>query len=256
VLVWAWGEAVWTGYEVVLGEEVPFPSLADVGFLSLPLLAGIGLLVWPMGLAGGRDRLAALLEGALIGAALLVISWATSLGATIRAGGASTTGTVISAAYPVGDVIMTALVGVLLTRAASTNRVSLVLLSGGLVLLAVADSAFMYGTSTGSYSSGGLLDAGWFAGFLAIGVAGTALGASPASGTHRRHLTGRRRLVPPYLLAGAAMLTVVGTLLGGGSLPPVETLGALIIVLALVARESLLARENRELAEALEAVQA
>src|SRR3954451_16980502 len=47
---WAWGEAIWSMYEVVLKEEVPFPSLADVGFLLLPVLAGVGLQLWPTGL--------------------------------------------------------------------------------------------------------------------------------------------------------------------------------------------------------------
>src|SRR5919199_205764 len=199
---WAWGEAVWSGYEVLLREEVPFPSFADVGFLGLPLLAGVGLLVWPAGAAGSRERLLALTDGALIGAGLLVLSWVTSLGATLAAGGASTTAVVIGAAYPVGDVVLTALVVVLLTRAAPTNRLSLLLLSCGLVCLAVADSAFMYGTSTGSYSSGGLLDAGWFAGFLAIGVAGPAMGASPVPRTRRRSATGWGPPAPPVGAGG------------------------------------------------------
>src|SRR4051794_2720038 len=32
---WATGQTVWTYYEVLLGRSVPFPSLADVGFLGL-----------------------------------------------------------------------------------------------------------------------------------------------------------------------------------------------------------------------------
>jgi len=252
VFSWAWGEAVWTGYEVILGEEVPFPSLADVGFLLLPLLAGIGLLIWPVGVAEGRDRLAALLDGVLIGAGLLLISWATSLGATVRAGGEDTLSTVIGAAYPVGDVIMAALVVVLLTRAAPSNRTSLLLLSAGLVLLAVADSLFMYGTSTNSYESGGLLDLGWFAGFLAVGLSGLAMGASPLSRT-RHVVVSRRRLALPYVPAGIAMLIVFANLFQGQSLHLVEVLSALAIVVAVGARQFLVMTDNRDLLAALEA---
>ena len=43
---WAAGQVVWSYYEVVLGREVPFPSLADVGFLLFPLLAAVGLVIW------------------------------------------------------------------------------------------------------------------------------------------------------------------------------------------------------------------
>ena len=42
------------------------------------------------------------------------------------------------------------------------------LLGGGLVAIAVADSGFVYLTASGSYSSGALIDAGWFLGYLLI----------------------------------------------------------------------------------------
>jgi hypothetical protein len=117
---WAWGEAIWSLYEVVLKEEVPFPSLADVGFLLLPVLAGLGLALWPTGFVAGRDRFAALLDGMIIGGSLLLISWATALGATVEAGGDTAT-VVIGAAYPLGDVLMASLVVLLLTRSRRTG---------------------------------------------------------------------------------------------------------------------------------------
>jgi len=43
---WAAGQTVWTYYEVVAGTEVPFPSLADLGFLTFPIVSGFGLLTW------------------------------------------------------------------------------------------------------------------------------------------------------------------------------------------------------------------
>jgi len=38
--LWAAGEVVWSIYEVVLGQQVPSPSLADVGFLAAVPLRG------------------------------------------------------------------------------------------------------------------------------------------------------------------------------------------------------------------------
>jgi hypothetical protein len=38
-LSWGCGQTAWTWYETVLGREVPFPSLADVGYLAAPPLA-------------------------------------------------------------------------------------------------------------------------------------------------------------------------------------------------------------------------
>jgi diguanylate cyclase len=249
---WAWGEAIWSLYEIVLKEEVPFPSLADVGFLLLPVLAGMGLQLWPTGFVAPRDRLAALLDGLIIGSSLLLISWATALGATLQAGGDSLA-VAIGAAYPLGDVLMASLVVLLLTRAEPTNRAALVLLSGGIVGLAIADSAFMYGTSTGTYSSGALLDAGWFAGFLAIGVAGVAMGAAPSQQPRGRRVGSWRRLALPYVPAGLALITVFIRLIGGRSLHIVEALCALVIVVAVLARQFLVLADNRDLIVAVDA---
>ena len=43
-LSWGSGQTAWTWYESVLGREVPFPSLADVGYLvAVPLAAAARL---------------------------------------------------------------------------------------------------------------------------------------------------------------------------------------------------------------------
>ena len=46
-LSWGSGQAAWTWYESVLGREVPFPSLADVGYLAAVPLAAAALLSLP-----------------------------------------------------------------------------------------------------------------------------------------------------------------------------------------------------------------
>src|SRR5438094_9555172 len=46
---WALGEITWTIYELVLKREVPFPSLADVGFLVGYPLAGLAMITLPLG---------------------------------------------------------------------------------------------------------------------------------------------------------------------------------------------------------------
>src|SRR5256885_16844510 len=69
-LAWGLGMAVWTAYESIGGRDVPFPSLADVGYLATVPLAGAAPLIFPpapragplragrgsTGLASGRRR--------------------------------------------------------------------------------------------------------------------------------------------------------------------------------------------------------
>ena len=81
---------MWSYYEIVAGREVPFPSLADVGFLAFPLVGGVGLLIWSGAqchqvLARGRD----LMDGAIIAVSLLVLSWVTVMAPIVEASGGS-----------------------------------------------------------------------------------------------------------------------------------------------------------------------
>ena len=98
---WAAGQVVWSYYEVVLGQEVPFPSPADVGFLLFPVAEAIGLVTW-LGsqssqlVARGRD----LLDGMIIAGSLLVLSWVTTLGSVVTDGGDGWLSLTLSHAYP------------------------------------------------------------------------------------------------------------------------------------------------------------
>src|SRR5450756_1083168 len=47
VAAWSAGEALWSYYEVGLGRENPFPSLADAGYLLFPVFAALALVLFP-----------------------------------------------------------------------------------------------------------------------------------------------------------------------------------------------------------------
>src|SRR5262249_49469718 len=44
MLAWGIGEATWLLYEVALGQETPFPSIADAGYLTFYPLMLLGIL--------------------------------------------------------------------------------------------------------------------------------------------------------------------------------------------------------------------
>jgi GGDEF domain-containing protein len=75
---------VW--YEHLARPELPFPSLADVGYLLAIPLAAAAMLAFP----GRAERAAlqarSLLDGAVIASSLLYTSWALVLGPVFRAG--------------------------------------------------------------------------------------------------------------------------------------------------------------------------
>ncbi|HYO40002.1 MAG TPA: GGDEF domain-containing protein [Nocardioidaceae bacterium] len=180
---WALGQLVWTYYEVVLHREAPFPSEADVGFLLFPLAATAGLVVW-LGTqshelaARGRD----VLDGGIIAASLLVLSWLTTLDSVLASDNGRTSELLLlSLAYPIGDLLLGTLVLLALARGTAAERTTLALLALGLGWLALADSAYVYLSSLERYESADFISSGWVAGFLFVTVAAMTVRRGPAS---------------------------------------------------------------------------
>src|SRR5437879_3277565 len=62
---WGAGEAVWSYYELVAHRDVPFPSLADVGYLAAVPLAAVALLTYDTGLRSATSRTRAILDAGI-----------------------------------------------------------------------------------------------------------------------------------------------------------------------------------------------
>src|ERR1700756_5571398 len=82
---WATGEVAWSYYELIRGQAVPFPSYADLGYLLAVPLAIAGIVLFPSVPTRLTSRLRTIVDGLLISASLLIISWATVLGPVYRA---------------------------------------------------------------------------------------------------------------------------------------------------------------------------
>ncbi|MDQ4008027.1 MAG: GGDEF domain-containing protein, partial [Actinomycetota bacterium] len=252
---WALGQLAWTYYEVVLGRQVPFPSVADVGFLAFPVFAAIGLLCWSgahhSAAARGRD----VLDGSIIAGSLLLLSWVTTLGTVVAGSSGGWLAVTLSLAYPIGDVVLGTLVLLAVVRAVEQARGTLLLLAAGLGGLSFADSAYVYLVAVGSYTSGDLVTAGWVLGFLLV-TAGALADRPPAvtdqRADQRLRTASRLRLLLPYaplLVAGVVMCTRL-VQAGGTSL---ADLGMGVVLVALVlARQFFAMAENQRLLADLE----
>ena len=171
---WGIGQTVWSWYECVLHVDVPFPSLADVGYLGMPVLTAAGLLAIPLSAQSAANRARSVLDGLMVACGLLLISYMLLLDKLIGAGSDSLVGLVISLAYPVSDVVIVTIVLYIFARDRQRHsaRMPLLLVGAGLVTFAISDSGFAYLTMIGAYTSGAVIDAGWFAGFLLLALAG------------------------------------------------------------------------------------
>jgi hypothetical protein len=253
-LAWGLGMVVWSGYESLGGRDVPFPSLADVGYLATVPLAVAALLIFPTAPQRLAAQVRTVVDGVVIGASLLIVSWILALGPVVRGGGTGPLADVIGIAYPLGDVFMATIVLLAMARSrlgSPLGRFTLLLLCGGLLASAVSDSGFSYLALQDAYASGSRIDLGWFLGYVMVFLAAR---QSPrhSAAWMEPPLTSQSATIVPYAAVSLAGVTMVGALLRDGVDPFVFWVG-LFLVAAMVARHALAAADRTALEKSVEA---
>jgi diguanylate cyclase (GGDEF)-like protein len=253
-LSWGLGQVVWTWFETIRNEPTPFPSAADFFYLAaIPLAVG-GLLAMPTSEDDRRDRMRVVLDGMIVAASLLFVSWITVLGPTLHQSADGWLERAIALAYPAGDVIIITMVIIALSRTDAAGRVAIGLTGAGFVAFALADSLFVYTTIRWDWVSN-VSNQAWVAGYLLI-----ALGALHA----RRHPPSRVSQMPAKERSTALILLPylpVAVVLGLSIADAVTSdpivvgaaefwIGATLIVLLLV-RQGFVILENSGLTRSL-----
>jgi len=195
VLAWALGNMAWSYLELwaqrgipVLERTVPFPSLADVGYLLLIPLAASALLIMVVGGTAVTTRMRTLLDGLLIASAMLFLGWALVLRPIVHYAiqQEGVLAQLVSLAYPMGDIVLLSLLILVATRVDRPVQASLAWLGLGLMCFTLADIGFWVQVAQGTYQTGSWSDPGWVAGFLIIGYAGLRPLPVVAQGVPRR----------------------------------------------------------------------
>ncbi|HEY0493585.1 MAG TPA: diguanylate cyclase, partial [Candidatus Dormibacteraeota bacterium] len=249
---WGAGQVVWSYYELVKGEQAPFPSFADLGYLlAVPLAIG-GVLCFPTAASRATSLIRTALDGLVIAGSLLVVSWATVLGTVYRLGTGGVLAQMIGLAYPAGDVMVGTMILVLASRAARSMRLPLLLLAGGLLANLLADSGFAFLTTTNSYGPGNPVDVGWVAGYLLVGIAAWRARSMSNAASQADAVPERVLPVLPYLPVAAAAITAVIEELQPGELDAVIFWGMMFVVVLVVFRQFLMLVDNQALNRQLE----
>ena len=244
---WAVGEALWSYYELLLGQDTPFPSWADAGFLLFPAFALVGLLTRPSSAFAGQGRIRVALDALLVSASLVVISWVTALGEVYRAGADTWFAGTVALAYPGTDIVLLSVAVIAIAFSRTEHRSALVAVVVGIVFLTVGDSGFAYLTAKGTYGEVNLVDAGWVAGFLVLALAAVWDETSGDDEAIREmHTMPRIALLLPYLPAVVAVAVVLNEV-AQSRFDAVAAFATSGVVLALVGRHMLVLLENRTL---------
>jgi diguanylate cyclase (GGDEF)-like protein len=167
LVCWWCGDLVWDFFRV-RNAEIPAISLADPLYLvGYPLMAsGVVRLIRGERMAGLRDGL---LDGIASAGAATLAAWRFLVEPTLADGG-STAERVVLAAYPLGDVLLLALVSWLALVPGAHRRASRMLAAflGSILLL---DIAYAIATHTDSPSVLRWLDAAYPVGYALLAVA-------------------------------------------------------------------------------------
>jgi diguanylate cyclase (GGDEF)-like protein/PAS domain S-box-containing protein len=244
---WGVGEVAWSYFELIKGQQVPFPSFADLGYLTAVPLAVAGVLSFPAAPSKVTSMARTVLDGLMIGGSFLIISWSTVLHAVYRASSGSLLSDLISLAYPIGDVVIGTILVIFAARAPRAARLPLYLLAGGLVANLLADSGFAYLTATNQYGSGNVINVGWAAGYLLIAIAALCAASTPEVRRQTESPPGRLGLLLPYVpvVAGAAAAAIEKVRLG--SLDPVAFWCLLAVIALVLVRQYLALSDNQML---------
>lgn len=245
---WVIGDAVSNYQRLWLQDVLPFPSLADAGYLALPIAVGAAVLVLPIGHAGTfRTRL--LLDGVIVAGSVFLVSWVVVLR---RAADGERVGLLAEAAalaYPLLDVAVVTIIIVLLIVARPGRRATLALLLVGILLMAASNIVLFYLMVRNAYERGDALDAGWVASLVCFGLAATYnWGHSPADSDVLEAPSRLGTWLPYVPLVLAA---VAGSVYLFDSTAAVVLVVAFGLVAAILSRQFLALNQNRQLATAL-----
>jgi hypothetical protein len=237
---WTIAEVIWGVYDLVLVEEVPVPSWADVGYLGgIPLAVG-ALLSHPALRGGGVQKARSVFDGLVIATALLFLSWTLVLGPLWRSTDLTTLGGIVALAYPFGDVVIVFFIVLAVRGMTGGDRLALWCLLGGLLAMALADSSYAYLAETGSYDTGNLIDAGWFVGYLGIALCAFSSDARVVAARRADSPRTLASLVAPFLPVLVALIVPVIESGRGHHLDDAAWIMAFSLVALVLARQGLL----------------
>jgi diguanylate cyclase (GGDEF)-like protein/PAS domain S-box-containing protein len=162
------GDAAYDVQTVVLGLDNPYPSIADVFYLSSMLTLASGLVLLARAGVAGRNRASAL-DALTVTLGLGLLSWILLIQPYVVTPGLTAAQRLVSVAYPLGDVLM--LLTVARVLAVARRGTSVTLLATAVVTLLASDFWFGLSQLEGGWEGGGLVDLGWVVCYAALGAA-------------------------------------------------------------------------------------
>ena len=236
-LAWGFGVVYVTLYDLWLQRGVafedrgiPFPSVADVGYLAFVPLALLGVTMVPRGVFRTQVRIENFLDGLLESLSLLALAWILLLRDLTGSDLGTPFETLLLLAYPWGDVLLAATAVCAWEFVPAKERDNLLLVVVGLCFLALADLGFLVLVERG-FVGISAINVLWPAGFVALALGAMRPSIDPAPD---HPIADRERGLVP--LATAAGLLGIGLTSAGGNLDAMLAAIGTVLAGAITAR--------------------
>ena len=169
MLFWMLGNLAWMYYNVAAQIEVPYPSMADVFYLGMIPFATAGLFLLLRNLKTRFDA-GTVLKIAIIPVAVFLLTYWLFVQSKLSEDVPTLT-KILNVAYPSGDIIFMSFALVILTLIGGGRLFRpLAIICFGFILQAVADLAFSWTISAGTYYTGSPVDTIYVMAFFTVGL--------------------------------------------------------------------------------------
>jgi diguanylate cyclase (GGDEF)-like protein/PAS domain S-box-containing protein len=153
----------------ILAVKLPFPSFADILYLLTYPLYAAGVLIFIWWRSAEADR-RSLIDALTLTVGLALLSWIFLILPYVHNPALSWVQKSFAIAYPLGDVLVLAMLARLLAPGRARSR-SVQLLTLGTVGMLVSDASYTLLQLHGSFRNGTIVDLGWAVFYLAWGAA-------------------------------------------------------------------------------------
>ena len=232
------GEIFFSIYENVLHIEAPLPSIADVPYLLAYVPLTLGLVLVVRARRPGRDTLS-LIDASIFAVAAGVASWVFLIAPQAAQSGVTPLGKIVSAAYPVADVLLLAVTAAI-ALTTDVRVFSYRLITASLIAMITADTLYTFAALHDWYSTGSAIDAGWLLSYILWGAA--ALHPSMrrltehASQREVNRFTRRRLAVEALAVLAIPLMLAIEVWRGGATHVPIIVGGSTVASMLVISR--------------------
>ena len=243
-----------------LTRGVGFPDIPDFFYLMFYPLAFIGVIAIPTQLSDPAQKKTWKLDLSIIITGTTAILWFFLIAPSAASARIGWAARLVTAAYPVMDIVLLASIASLLFRKSESNtRNSLRILGFGLLIFVMAGVAHAWLVLQDLYSSGSAVDILRSLSYFIIGVAGLRQ-ATPYLNDSQRHKDSQTTWltsIPPFLVVAASIVMSLYVARSGTSSALQSDglyFGTVVALLLTITRQVITVRENSRLVEELNLV--